>query len=254
MKRLLIAAIAAALVAGAIGLASMQPVSAQQGGPSVCLSLPPGDHTFTAPSQDREGEVSFTVTVGEGGLVTGFTEPGGQSIPPAALLEIFTGEDAYPLPEGVSFVECEAGDDSMMEDAAPPVCVNLPEGSHSGSVNAGGQAYEIVINVGSGHEVVSVEVLGQTYSAAEALALLEGFGATLPRGVEIVPCPDTAEDSMMEDTEDEAGAVYPATGTGGLAGAADLTGLWAGLGTLAALAIAIAAVTHRRRAHARIRA
>ena len=160
MKRLLVAAIAAAFVAGAVGLTALQPVSAQPGGPPVCISLAPGEHTFTAPSQDREGEVSFTVTVGEGGVVTGFTEPGGQSIPPVAMLEIFSGEDAYPLPEGVTFIECEAGDDSMMEESAPELCLNLEPGSYEESVSASGQVYNITINVGEGNRLTSVEVLG----------------------------------------------------------------------------------------------
>lgn len=241
MTRILIAAVAAALVAGAIGLASMQPVSAQPGGPSVCLSLPPGDHTFTAPSQDREGEVSFTVTVGESGVVTGFTEPGGQSIPPAAMLEIFTGEDAYPLPEGVSFIDCPEADDSMMEEdsmQSAGVCVNLDAGSHTGTVSAGSQSYEITIHVGDNHQVTSVDVLGQSYNPQDALGLLESFGATLPRGVEIVPCAAATDDSQ---------AVYPTAGTGGLADSADRSALWAGLATLAVLLISIATVARRRR-------
>lgn len=243
MKRILIAAVAAALVVGAFGLASTQPVSAQPAGPMVCLSLAPGEHTFTAPARDREGDVSFTVTVGEGGLVTGFTEPGGQSIPPAAMLEIFTGDDSYPLPDGVSFIECEAGEDSMMEEGqAPGLCLNLPPGSYDENVTAAGQTYSITIHVGEKGQLISVDVLGESYNPQQALDLLASFGASIPPHIEIVPCEAPAHD-----------AAYPTTGTGGLADSSDLTGLWAGLGSLAVLAIAIAAATQRRRVHVRNR-
>lgn len=239
MKRILVAALAAALVAGALGLATLQPASAQPGGPSVCISLPPGDHTFTAPSQDREGEVSFTVTVGEGGVVTGFTEPGGQSIPPVAMLEIFTGEDAYELPEGVSFIECEADDSMMAADAPAELCLNLEPGSYNESVSASGQTYEITINVGEGGRLTSVEVLGESYSPADALALLAQFGAAVPPHIQILPC-----EPAMTDKGD---AGLPYTGSGGLADSAGLTGLWAGLASLAVVLISIAAVSQRRR-------
>lgn len=234
MTRILIAAVVAALVAGAIGLASMQPVSAQPGGPSVCLSLPPGDHTFTAPSQDREGEVSFTVTVGDGGLVTGFAEPGGQSIPPVAMLEIFTGEDAYPLPEGVSFIECEDTGDGMMEEGkAPELCLNLDPGTYEESVSASGQVFDIVIHVGEGNRLIAVEVLGESYSPTEALDLLAQFGAAIPPHIEVIPCEPTK--------------AFPYTGSGGLTDSGSLAGLWAGLGSLAVVLISIAAFRQRRR-------
>lgn len=234
MKHFLIAAVAAVLVASAFALAAMQPVSAQSGGPSVCLSLPPGDHTFSAPSQDREGEVSFTVTVGDGGVVTEFTEPGGQSIPPAALLEIFAGENAYPLPEGVSFVECEAADDGMMEaEQASELCLNLDPGTYEESVSASGQVIDITIHVGEGNRLIAVEVLGASYSPAEALSLLAQFGASIPPHIEIIPCEPTK--------------VYPYTGSGGLADDSSLTGLWAGLASLAVVLISIAAVSRGRR-------
>lgn len=234
MTRFLIAAVAAALVAGAIGLASMQPVSAQPGGPSVCISLPPGDHTFTAPSQDREGEVSFTVTVGEGGRVTAFTEPGGQSIPPAAMLEIFTGEDAYALPEGVSFIECEAaGNGEMEEGKAPELCLNLDPGTYEESVSASGQVVDITIHVGEGNRLISVDVLGESYSPAEALDLLAQFGASIPPHIEIVPCEPTK--------------AFPYTGSGGLADSGNRTGLWAGLASLAVVLISFAAFRQRGR-------
>lgn len=242
MKRLLVAAIAAAFVAGAVGLTALQPVSAQPGGPSVCISLAPGEHTFTAPSQDREGEVSFTVTVGEGGVVTGFTEPGGQSIPPVAMLEIFSGEDAYPLPEGITFIECEAGDDSMMEDAAQELCLNLEPGSYEESVSASGQVYNITINVGEGNRLTSVEVLGTSYAPADALALLDQFGAAIPPHIQILPC------------EGPTPTLYVNAGSGGLADTSDASGLWSAIATVGVLlAVGAAVVVRRRRADVRIR-
>ena len=248
MKRILIAIVASALIAGVLGLASLQTTSAQPGGPSVCLWLPPGEHTFTAPSQDREGEVSFTVTVGEGGVVTGFTEPGGQSIPPVAMLDIFTGEDAYPLPEGVSFIECEAGEDSMADDeASADVCVNLPAGVHESTVNVSGQSQPITLDIAQGGVVRGVAILGQTYTAAEGLALMEQFGVSLPSGISIVECAAPATSAGAQPP------LYANTGTGGLADATDRTGLWVGLGASAVLAIAVAAVAQRRRVAVRNR-
>jgi hypothetical protein len=239
----MIALAVVAVAAGAFGLASLQPVSAQPGGPSVCLSLPPGEHTFTAPSQDREGEVSFTVTVGEGGVVTGFTEPGGQSIPPAAMIEIFTGEDSYPLPEGVSFVECEASDDSMMEQGgASELCLNLDPGTYEETVSASGQTYNITINVGEGSRLTSVEVLGTSYAPADALALLAQFGAAIPPHIQILPC------------EGPIPTLYANTGTGGLADTSNSSGLWSAVATLGVLlAVASTIVVRRRRAEIRSR-
>jgi len=242
MTRLLTAAIAAVLVFGAAGLTALQPAAAQPGGPSVCLNLPPGEHTFTAPARDREGEVTFSVTVGEGGVVTSFTEPGGQSIPPVAMLDIFTGADAYPLPDGVAIIQCEAGGDSMAEDeAAAELCLNLEPGSYEETVSAGGQTYNITINVGENNRLTSVDVLGESYAPADALALLAQFGAAVPPHIQILPC------------EPASAAAYPATGSGGLADSSDLTGLWIGLGSLAALAIGVAAATQRRRVRVRNR-
>ncbi len=245
MKRILIAAVAAALVVGAAGLTALQPVSAQPGGPSVCLSLPAGEHTFTAPARDREGDVSFTVTVGEGGVVTGFTEPGGQSIPPAAMLEIFSGEDAYPLPEGVSFVECASDElEASDETAAAEICINLEPGSHNTSATAGGRTYELVIHVGDYNQVTSIDVLGQSYSAAEGIGLLDQFGAAMPAGVEIVPCEGGMADQRADGGQP---TLYANAGSGGLADSGDQTGLWSAIATFAILAIAVTAVTQRRR-------
>ena len=239
MKRILTAVVAAALVVGAVGLTALQPVSAQQAGPPVCLSLPPGEHSFTAPAQDREGTVTFTVTVDEGGVVTGLTEPGGQSIPPAAMLDIFAGADAYSLPDGVSFVECsDSGADSTMEDVAPQICLNLEPGSHNASAAAGGQTYELVIHVGDNNEVISINVLGQSFPAAEALGLLDQFGASMPAGIEIVPCEGAIDDQQP--------TLYANAGSGGLADASDRTGLWSAIATVAVLAIAVTAVAQRR--------
>lgn len=244
MNRLLIALVGAALIVGAFELTTLQSASAQPAGPPVCLSLAPGEHTFTAPARDREGEVSFTVTVGEGGQVTGFTEPGGQSIPPAAMLEIFTGDDAYPLPDGVTFIECEVGGDSMMEEGqAPGLCLNLEPGSYDERVVAAGQTYSITIHVGEKGQLISVDVLGESYDPQQALDLLASFGASIPPHIQIVPC-----EAAMDD-----GAVYPTTGTGGLADSSDRTALWAGLGSLTVLAIAVAALAYRRRAVVRNR-
>ncbi len=246
MKRILIAVVAAALVVGAVGLTALQPVSAQPGGPPVCLSLPPGEHSFTAPAQDREGEVTFTVTVGEGGVVTGFTEPGGQSIPPAAMLDIFAGADAYPLPDGVSFVDCggDALEGESAQPAAPQICLNLEPGSHNASATASGQTYELVIHVGDNNEVTSIDVLGQSFSAAEAIGLLEQFGAAMPAGIEIVPCEGAMAGDKMDDQKP---ALYVNAGSGGLADSSNRTGLWSAIATFTVLAIAVTAVTQRRR-------
>ena len=236
MNRLLAVLFGAALVFGAFGLTTLPSASAQPSGPLVCLSLAPGEHTFTAPARDREGDVSFTVTVGEGGLVTGFTEPGGQSIPPAAMHEIFGGEDAYPLPDGVTFIECEVGGDSMMEEGqAPGLCLNLAPGSYDENVTAAGQTYQITINVGEGGQLIDVIVLGESYDPQQALDLLASFGASIPPHIQIIPC------------EAPSVAAYPTTGSGGLADSNGRTALWAGLGSLAVLAIAIGAVAQRRR-------
>ena len=252
MNRILIAAVAAALVVGAAGLTALQPVSAQPGGPAVCLSLPAGEHTFTAPARDRDGDVSFTVTVGEGGVVTGFTEPGGQSIPPAAMFDIFSGEDAYPLPDGVSFVECAsdelAGGDEAAS-AAAEICVNLEPGSHNRSASAGGRTYELAIHVGDHNQVTSIDVLGQSYSAAEGIGLLEQFGAALPAGVEVVPCEGAMGEGGMADHGSDGGQPTPFVnaGSGGLADSSDQTGLWSAIATFAILVIAVTVVTQRRR-------
>lgn len=261
MTRFLLAVTAAALILTTLALTSPTSASAQSGAPPVCVSVPPGEYNFTAPARDREGDVSFSVTVGEGGVVTEFTEPGGQSIPPSAMLQLFTGEDAYALPDGVAIIECAADEADAMEEAgeaaATPVCVSLPPGSHSASVSAGGQSYEITINIGAGSEVISVEVLGQTYSAQDALDLLAGFGAVLPPQIQIIECAADDADAMSEDSGSSGSSsspqVYPTTGTGGLAVDQGATGFWAAIATVAGLFLVAAAIAARRRVAVRNR-
>ena len=227
-----------ALVGGA--LLAPAPTSAQ---PGVCLSLAPGEHSFTAPARDRDGEVTFTVTVAEGGAVTAFTEPGGQSIPPVTMLDIFTGEDAYPLPEGVSFVDCpgpsaDDQDDAMQADdssVSPSFCVSLEPGAHTETVSAGGRSYDVTVQVDDDRQIANVAILGRDYTAAEALQLLEGFGAALPETWDVRPC-------LSE---------YPTSGTGGLGDSTDRAGLWAVLASFAVLTISLIARNRRAQALAR---
>ncbi len=227
-------------VVGFVALYSSSPTAQAQ--PPVCVNLAPGDHTFTAPSRDRPGDVSFTVSVGEGGVVTSVTEPGGQSLPPPLMLELFAGDDPYPLPEGVAIVECDAADSLAAggQDSGE-LCLNLEPGSYEESVSASGQTYNITIHVGENGRLISVDVLGQSYAPSDALALLAQFGASVPPHIQILPC------------EPVVGAAYPTTGTGGLADSGSLGGLWAGLATLSVLAIAIGAVVHRRRTTIRVK-
>ncbi len=242
MHRAMLLFASLAFTLSAVGLGALAPSTpTAQAQPPICINLPAGDHQFTAPARDREGEVTFQVTVGEGGVITAFTEPGGQPIPPAAMLDIFTGDDAYPLPEGVAFVECGAAQESMMEPApGGGVCVNLPAGSYEETVSAGGRSYEITINVAEHGILSDVAIMGQTYGPSEAIALLEGFGAALPAGIQIVDCPE--HDSAMPTG-------YANTGTGGLAdpNAQGGSGIWYGIGALAVLALT-AAIAWRRRA------
>ena len=239
MTRILIAMVAAAVLIGSAGLAATQPAAAQPGGPPVCLSLAPGEHEISAPARDREGNVIFRVTVAEGGVVTEFVEPGGQSIPPAAMIEIFTGADAYPLPDGVAIVECEAGDSMASGDqGSGELCLNLEPGSYEESVSASGQTYSITIHVGANGRLTSVDVLGQSYSPSDALALLAQFGASVPPHIQILPC-------------EPAATAYPTTGTGGLADANNRTGLWAAFATVAALGLVSAFALRRRQRRTR---
>ncbi len=246
MSRALLMILALSFTLSAVGLgalATSTPTAHAQ--PPICLNLPAGDHQLTTPSREREGEVTFQVTVGEGGIVTGFTEPGDQPIPPAAMLDVFAGDDAYPLPEGVAFVECRASahGDMMQDTQAAAICVNLPAGSYEETVSAAGRSYEITISVGERGVVRDVALMGQRYGAAEAIALLEGFGTTLPAGIAIVACPDgTAGDA-------EQPIMFANTGSGGLAdpAAQASSGIWHKLGALVVLAIALSSVAYRRR-------
>ena len=252
MLRPLLGLIAAAFVFGALPFTTTPSVSAQPGGPPVCVSLSPGEHTFTAPARDRDGEVTFNVTIGEGGVVTAFTEPGGQSIPPSAMHQIFGGEDPYPLPDGVAFIDCPEDDGEMMEDDAmgeaesgSGYCISLDAGSHTEMISAGGRSYDVTINVGDNHQIIDVEILGNSYSAADALGLLEGFGASLPDHWVVSTC--------GADSTDRGSSSYPQSGTGGLADTGGSNAAWIALIALAATAsvavlFASTVVTRRRRA------
>lgn len=236
MNRLLFAIGAAVL---ALGIAAFITLPSAHAQPPVCLNLEPGTHDLVVPSQEREGNVTFRVEIGEGGVVTEFYEPGGQPIGAAAGMGIFASGD-YELPEGVRVVECAGA--AAGSGAEADVCLNLDPGSHNATVSAGGRTYEITINVGDNREIINVELLGQSYSAQEALGLLEGFGAALPAGVEIVPC---------------AGAplatAYGNAGTGGLAQSDDLTIVWAAIAALTIATVAGTSVTVARRRSVRLR-
>ncbi len=237
MKHIVIAGSAIALLLFGALWSSSAKVSAQ---PPVCMSLAPGEHSITAPARDRDGEVTFTLRVAPGGVVTEFIEPGGQSIPPASILTIFAGADSYPLPEGVAIIECDAGSASNTS-ASSDVCLNLEAGTHEASVTAGGRAYDLILRVGEGGVVQSVELLGQTYSAQEAMGLLAEFGATLPAGLRVVPCA-TGESGPIPE-------LYPTSGTGGLA-EESRGGAWLVMATAAtagSLLLAALGLTQRRR-------
>ncbi len=271
MTRFLLALPALAIIFAALAAALAAAASTASAQPPVCVSLAPGEHRIEAPAKDRDGVVVFQLTVAEGGLVTAFTEPGGQSVPPATLLELFAGPDAYELPEGVGLIEC--GADTMMENDAMEeadamdgaTCINLGPGSHEGTVSGGGRSYDIVVEVSDDHEILGVSIRGQTYSATAALELLEGFGVAMPEGMKIVPChshddsmeDDSMEDDsgMMEDDDSMMDGGYPVTGSGGLtdSASASSTALWSSLAALAAFALALTAAVSRRRLAVRSR-
>ncbi len=235
MTRLILAAAAIAAFL-AIHAASVPTVSAQ--GPEVCLNLPAGEHQFTAASRERAGEIVFRVEVGEGGRVTEFFEPGGQPIGVAGFLQVFTGAEAYPLPEGVEIVDCAAsddGDDGAMEDTGGVTyCTSLSAGTYTETVSAGGRSYEATINIGEGGRLIDVTVLGQTYGPQAAIDLLAGFGAELPESLEVGPC-------------EAAPAGKPKSGSAGLVADGGASALGFVAVALAALAVGGAAVASRRR-------
>ncbi|MYE31804.1 MAG: hypothetical protein F4X80_03905 [Chloroflexi bacterium] len=208
MTRLIVAAavIAAFL---AVHSAAAPTVSAQT--PEVCLNLPAGEHSFRAASRERAGEIVFRVEVGEGGRVTEFFEPGGQPIGVAGFLQVFAGPEAYPLPEGVEFVDCSADAAGESDDSGSAVefCTALEPGSYTETISAGGRSYEATINIGEGGRLIDVEVLGQTYGAQAALELLQGFGVTLPDHLGVAPCaaaPDKKADTGNAGLVDSSGA------------------------------------------------
>lgn len=238
MTRLIVAAavIAAFL---AIHAASVPTVSAQ--GPEVCLNLPAGEHQFTAASRERAGEIVFRIEVGEGGRVTEFFEPGGQPIGVAGFLQVFTGPEAYDLPEGVEIVDCaaSAAADASGDDAGGVTyCTSLEAGTYTETVSAGGRSYEATINIGEAGRLIDVTVLGQTYGPQAAIDLLAGFGAELPESLAVAPC-EAAQPGK------------PKSGSGGLLadGGASTLGYLAV--AMAALAVGGAAVASRRRIRVR---
>lgn len=236
MTRLIVAAavIAAFL---AIHSAATPTVSAQ--GPEVCLNLPAGEHQFTAASRERAGEIVFRVEVGEGGRVTEFYEPGGQPIGVAGFLQVFTGAEAYDLPEGVEIVDCAASDDGAMEDTGGVTyCTSLDAGTYTETVSAGGRSYEATINIGEGGRLIDVTVLGQTYGAQAAIDLLAGFGAELPESLEVGPC-------------EAAPTGKPKSGSAGLVADGGASALGYVAVAIAALTVGGAALASRRRIGAR---
>ena len=243
--------IAAGLIAAflAVGWATVPTVSAQA--PSVCLNLAPGEHAFQAPSREREGDVTFRVEVGEGGLVTEFYEPGGRPIGAAAFPGVFTGADAYPLPDGVSIVDCPWSPDGESDDSsetadgegaadaggAVEYCTSLEPGSTTETISSGGRSYEVTINVGEGGRLIDVEVLGQTYAPQAVIDLLAGFGASFPDHLEIAPC--------------EAAPATADTGSAGLVESGGTAATAYVAVAVAALAVGGAAVAARRRIRVR---
>ena len=227
----------------ALSIAAFITLPSAHAQPPICLNLEPGTHDLVVPSQEREGNVIFQVEIGEGGVVTEFYEPGGQPIGAAAGMGIFASGD-YELPEGVAVVECAgAGGDTMQEDGGSmDVCLNLEPGAHTDTVSAGGRTYDITINVGDNNQIINVELLGDSYTAQEALGLLRGFGAALPAGIQIVPCAG----AQIADG-------YGNAGSGGLADSSDLTAVWAAVAAVAIAAVAGASITAARRRGASIR-
>ena len=233
MTRLIVAAavIAAFL---AIHAAAGPTASAQQ--PDVCLNLPAGEHQFRAEARDRAGQVSFRIEVGEGGRIVEFYEPGGQPVGTGAFLQVFTGPEAYALPDGVEIVDCGADASGGGDDAAAEVayCTSLEPGSYTETISAGGRSYEATLNVGEGGRLIDIQVLGQTYGAQEAIQLFQGFGAALPDHLGIGPC-------------EAAPAAKPDSGNAGLAGGGGASMIGYVAVAIAALAVGGLSVAVRRR-------
>ena len=131
MTRLIIAA---AVLAAFLAFHPADTPTASAQAPEVCLNLPAGEHQFKAASRERAGEIVFRIEVGEGGRVTEFYEPGGQPIGVAGFLQVFTGAEAYPLPEGVEIVDCGASAEGDSGDDAGGItyCTGLEPGDLHG--------------------------------------------------------------------------------------------------------------------------
>ncbi|MCY4454710.1 MAG: hypothetical protein OXC56_00165 [Chloroflexi bacterium] len=228
--------VAAAVIAAFLAVNSAVAPTVTAQAPSVCLNLPAGEHEFRAASRERAGEIVFRVEVGEGGSVTEFYEPGGQPIGVAGFAQVFTGPEAYDLPEGVEIVDCApaAEDDSDASDAALTYCTSLDAGTYTETVSAGGRSYEATINIGEGGRLIDVSVLGQTYGPREAIELLQGFGAALPENLNIAPC-------------EAAPAKKSATGNAGLLESGGTSAFGYVAVAIAALAVGAGSVAVRRR-------
>ena len=275
MNRLLLTLTAALLAAAAFGLTNLtSPTPTRAQTDDVCVTVTAGEHTFFADARDREGEVTFTIVVNTRGRVTEFYEPGGRSIPPSAMRQVFGGEDPYELPDGIAIVECDTLDgDSLMEadddssSGGAAVCLTLDAGTHTANVSAGGRSYDLTLHVQAGGRLLSVDLLGANYSPRDALNLLEQFGATLPAHIQIIACAavtptaDHDDDSMMEDEESAAPeamqdeeddepvpTLYANTGTGGLASDPATLSAVSAILAAAALTTITALLRHRRQA------
>ena len=237
MTRLIIAA---AVLAAFLAFHPADTPTASAQAPEVCLNLPAGEHQFKAASRERAGEIVFRIEVGEGGRVTEFYEPGGQPIGVAGFLQVFTGAEAYPLPEGVEIVDCAGSAEGDSDDAAGGItyCTSLEPGTYTETVSAGGRSYDATINIGEGGQLIDVTVLGQTYGAQAAIDLLAGFGAELPESLAIAPC-------------EAAPAGKPKSGSAGLLADGGASALGYVAVAVAALAVGGAAVASRRRIRVR---
>ena len=231
MIRLIVAAAVIAVFL-AVNSAAAPTVTAQA--PSVCLNLPAGEHEFRAESRERAGEIVFRVEVGEGGSVTEFYEPGGQPIGVAGFAQVFTGPEAYDLPEGVEIIDCAPAAEDDSDAAAITYCTSLDAGTYTETVSAGGRSYEATINIGEGGRLIDVTVLGQTYGPQEAIELLQGFGAALPEHLNIAPC-------------EAAPAEKSKTGNAGLLDSGGASALGYVAVAIAALAVGAGSVAVRRR-------